>query len=368
MNIVLDTNIIRKDLNFTSGNYRILNDYLSKTGSDFIIPRIVIDEALGIYRRNLIDKHSTVNNAILKLNKALIVNAEIPNVEINIEAELVEYTNILKEKLKLRNQTIIEYENSLLPEIVERCISRVKPAKEDGKQFRDVLLWLSIVHYLKVSGNTEIIFISENYKDFGTSKPNIIHPTLEKEIEDLGKTISYFNGYESFIKEVATPIEFITKEWLKDNFDYELVHRHLSEILVGENETLLRNIENDLNYDNELDVPSIESTEYYNLLELDFSVYKLTEGDIFIKTSLEIELEFGYSYTKPVETVNFQYSRSYGYDEGGNPFKSREVVPITEIDYEVEYGNLTPVIICEVLLTVQEEKIVDYEFESWYDQ
>ena len=364
MNIVLDTNIIRKDLRFKSGNYKILIDYLDKTDSTFIIPRIVIDEAIGIYERNLLEKQKNVNSAISRLNKSIEVNDEINNIELDISSEVDEYNKILTAKLKLNRHTVLEYKNELLPEIVKRCINRIKPAKEDGKQFRDVLLWLSIVEYMKTSTSEEITFISENHRDFGI-QANIIHPELEKEIRTIGKSIHYYSGYEAFIKEVATPIEFVSKEWLEAQLDLELIQRHITESIIAESDTIVGSIENKLNVDDELDEPSIESTEYYNLIDLEFSVYKLTEGDIYIKTNIEIELEIGYSFIKPVERVNFEYQRTYGYDVNGDLTRSREVVPVREIEYEHTHGYITPVIVSEVLLTVSEGKIINYEFENW---
>ncbi len=144
MNIIIDTNIIRKDLKLKSNKFDIIRDYLQKTNSSFILPRIVLLEIEGIYKRLLNEKVNSLKGSAAKINEITFKTQDLYIPDVNLEEEVKTYTDFLKEELRLSNDRIIEIDNEHLPEIISRCIDRIKPAKEDGKQFRDVVLWLSL--------------------------------------------------------------------------------------------------------------------------------------------------------------------------------------------------------------------------------
>lgn len=58
MIIVLDTNIIQGDFLLKSGKTVVLLDYVSKTQSKFVMPKIVYDELMANYERGLISRKS----------------------------------------------------------------------------------------------------------------------------------------------------------------------------------------------------------------------------------------------------------------------------------------------------------------------
>ena len=65
-----------------------------------------------------------------------------------------------------------------------------------------------------------VIFISANTKDFSDKDCNL-HPKLIEEAKNTGVEIIYFSSLDNFLKSKASTIEFITKEWLEENIDFQ---------------------------------------------------------------------------------------------------------------------------------------------------
>lgn len=59
MDIILDSNIFKRDLKLKDKNFEILNDYLAKTNSSLILPKIVFEEIKNLYKKTLKDNFNT---------------------------------------------------------------------------------------------------------------------------------------------------------------------------------------------------------------------------------------------------------------------------------------------------------------------
>ena len=67
-----------------------------------------------------------------------------------------------------------------------------KPFDENGKGFRDALIWLSILDFAEIIEDRKVIFISNNHKDFSESKMNLLHPDLIEETRLRNVEILYY--------------------------------------------------------------------------------------------------------------------------------------------------------------------------------
>lgn len=166
MDTIIDSNIIRGDLKLNSKNFEILKDYLAKTNSKLILPSIVVEEVKGLYKRVLVERIAEYAKSLNKLNGTLLseVIQEFP--ELNIEEEGNKYIEFIFNKLIISEDNIINYKNEYLPELVSRAIQRKKPLDNNGQQFRDGLLWLTILDFTEIANEKTIAFISENSSDF----------------------------------------------------------------------------------------------------------------------------------------------------------------------------------------------------------
>ena len=232
MNIAIDTNIIRNDFLFKSSDYKIIIDYLSKTDSKLILPLIVYKEVEGLYKRTLYERVEDYKKSTRILNNGMIEPMGFLDLSgINYDAEANKYLNFLKNKFHILDKDIVDYKPEYLEEIVTRAINRIKPCSSSGQEFRDTLLWLSLIEIAKNNSIKQLVFISNNIADFADSTGDNLHPTL---IEDLSKNkinIIYFKSIKDFIKNQAVKIDFITDEWLEKNLDLEKISEQVVDII-----------------------------------------------------------------------------------------------------------------------------------------
>lgn len=62
--------------------------------------------------------------------------------------------------------TILEYDNELLPEIVDRAIFRKKPFGENKTELKDALIWLTYARFVEEYELNNCIFLTDNVNDF----------------------------------------------------------------------------------------------------------------------------------------------------------------------------------------------------------
>ena len=212
MIIVLDTNIFREDFLMNSFKFKILFDFLKKTESKIVVPQIIYQEIDALYRREIEEKISRIEKSRDFLKKILVGGLK-QDIELNINGEVKKYFTYFKERLKIGEKNIIPYQDNYLDETVKRALFRIKPCSEKGEEFRDTLLWLTLLDIASSTDDKRVIFISKNVREFA-SKDGKLDTYLFEDAKKRGVTIKYYKSLDDFIKDKAKQIDFITKEWL----------------------------------------------------------------------------------------------------------------------------------------------------------
>lgn len=326
MNIVIDTNIIRSDFLFKSSDYKIILDYLTKTDSKLILPLIVYEEIEGLYKRTLSERIEEYNKSTRILNSGMIDPKQFLDLStVNYDDEANKYLDYLKKKFHLQDKDIVKYRSEYLQEIIKRAINRIKPCSASGQEFRDTLLWLSLIEIAKNNSTKQLVFISNNVKDFADSTGDNLHPTL---IEDLSKNkvnIIYFKSIKDFIKNQAVKIDFITEEWLERNLDLEKISEQVVDI-IGRNDE--RYILKALDEYDKTPTGDFDLTGYCSLWVNYFYIYEMGDGTLSVELVLNGELEVEYVYEAEVEKEDYDWDYEYHYN------------PITrDMDYEPVFGR-----------------------------
>ncbi len=225
--IVLDTNIIRSDFLFKSNPSRILLEFIEKTSSSLAIPSIVFQELISLYEKELNERLSNLNKSKNHLNGILLANELISiNDTIDIEDSVRKYEQYLKSKLE-PSLIELDYKNSFLPEIVRRSIKRVKPISQKGEEFRDALLWLTVLNFLKTSiSDYKVSFITSNARDFANENKDDLHPDLMNEIRETRSTFYFYPNLGEFNKLIAINVNSIDKKWIIENLDWEQIQKN----------------------------------------------------------------------------------------------------------------------------------------------
>ncbi|MEJ6949989.1 PIN domain-containing protein, partial [Natronospora cellulosivora (SeqCode)] len=359
MNIILDTNIFIGNLNMESDNFNILFDYLRKTGSTIILPQIVYQELKAVYKRKLEEKINNFQSSKKALEKILLID-DIDVVDFNLENKVEEYIDYFLDKINIKKSDIVLYKPNYLEEIVKRATERKKPFTEKGEEFRDGLLWLTILDIVKNLEEQELIFISRNTKEFADKEK--LHPDLVKETITNKVEINYYNSLKHFIKNHASNIKYITYNWIEKQINNDDINDKILDIL----ETKA--------YDDLLDWiewKDYKPDGYVNPLYVDvsvhdFFVYEMTDETIYVEAKLmsEVEIEAEVEVEEIKETDELMYEYKINPKNG-----DMEQVPryknINFIDTEIKTKYFYPEIEVIIGLTIKNKKPVKYNIKEW---
>ncbi len=289
MDIILDTNVIRNDLMLKSHRFKILLDFALKTGSSIVLPIIVLDELKSLFKRELIFRIRKFENAVNEL-AYLLPDSKIlvSNFEVEIDKTVDNYEQFILNKLNIFHVEKIEYKDSYLKEIIKRSNERIKPFSQKGEEFRDAILWLSILDFLQKKNYTITIFITNNIKDFADESQLNLHPDLQYDLKKQNSNLQFYSSLDHFIREKAIKVNFITKEWLIDNLDWNRLNFEAVDAVNGINAVFFY----DYYYRNKIDIEDLQRWEVFTARFekgiTNFFIYDPEESGSY---ELEIHLE-----------------------------------------------------------------------------
>ena len=296
MDIIIDTNILRQDHLLRSSKFQVLLDYLRKTNSHLIIPTVVKDEMIAIFRRQLIELFDEARNKAAKIDRWCYDDTPRTDFHLDIDKEVTTYVSFLTELTHGGGALELPHKDNFLGEVIRRQINRVKPASDRGEEFRDIVIWLSIKEFLKES-QREAVFISQNTKQFAAKDSRELHPDLVAELSTENLRLRYFSSLDDFIQQHSSRVDFITEEWIKQNISQADIERASSRAI----ETSERS------WQRYADQKGVDWTGYIGIIGFtavglnEFYVYELSGDDFYLHASyygeLEVEIELEESHT-----------------------------------------------------------------------
>lgn len=358
MNIILDSNILVRDIKLSNENIEIILDYLDKTNSSVILPKIVIEEIKNLYGKNITEKLSTYEKAETKLKSVLVNSLEFAKITVDLEKESNDYIKFVMEKLKVKEEQIIKYKNEYLPELVNRAVNKLKPLGENGQQFRDGLLWLTTMDYAETVENKEIIFISSNTKDFASNSSGRLDEQLQKELDERGIRIHFYKDIESFVKNHASKIDFINKEWISGNIEKETLEKMFI-YTIGEYHKEKAREEVDLNRNERL-TGYVRETNYINSDIDSYYVYEKQDGKLLLRLQVIFETEFELEIERIIEKEETRYDHRLVINpRTGKQEYEVEYIPDYSLDYQYDIVYSNPVFEESFTVIIDDRKITE---------
>ncbi|MGO4708202.1 PIN domain-containing protein [Chryseobacterium sp. 2TAF14] len=314
MNIILDTNIFRADFFLKSKDFEVLFDYTEKTHSNIILLDIVLQEIEKLYDEELKEKYEAFKKVNFDLKK-LLSEQNLELIEIDFEKQKKIFKENLLEKCQISDYNeVFKLDDSVFANIVKRAIYKEKPFKNNGTGFKDAILWESIIKYLQHNQYQDIIFISNNVKDFADeNNKNKLHPFLVDEIKHLNPKIYYYSSVKDFIEKHSNSINSINSKWLVTNIDEKLYFEKIREAIeVFDTKKI-----NDWF---EIQNPNLKTTGKIKLDRVffgkseNFYVYEMSSKELIINFNqdIEVELEIGFnkknyynSFTEGLVELNY---------------------------------------------------------------
>lgn len=216
MIIFIDTNLIYGHYHLQNANLQYLLNYLENTDSTLAVSEIVCNEIDNKFNIELNAITNTLANSIKKFETLSNEHFDFP------ELALKEPYSF-KKLLQHRSDRVDYFPYSISNDkLVLRAIKKIRPFKEDDKGFRDTLIWLSFLEYLKLNSSDDVAFINNNSSDFYNLDKTDFHEDLKEDIKFYGLTNTFrvYDSIKDFInKEVGTKHKY-TADIIMEEFIY----------------------------------------------------------------------------------------------------------------------------------------------------
>lgn len=230
MIIYLDTNIFYKNWYFDNPHFKYLFHFINNEGHTLLISKLVIQEIENIRNREIKSTLEDISKSMEFLNKRLLHNVKFDDTAI-INQEY-DFEKLLKRFIEYSNITTLDYSYVKQEEVVEKALYLKKPFQEEEKGYRDTMIWLSLLDFVKDNDiKEEVIFISSNKNDFfeKKKKPISFHSDLMEDISRKQITTEII-PYETLFSFVKNTIDEGLHSFDHSNPDFE----HYLEVLGEE--------------------------------------------------------------------------------------------------------------------------------------
>ncbi len=118
MDIIVDTNILRQDHFMRSPKLQAVSAYLNKTRSHLIIPTIVKDEMIAIFRRTLVERYDKLKNQSSLIDEWCYDNTPRTEIRLDINEEVSTYESFLLNFLEGGGGLELPYQDRFLGDVV----------------------------------------------------------------------------------------------------------------------------------------------------------------------------------------------------------------------------------------------------------
>lgn len=291
MKVFLDTNVFFKNWFVNNANFSLLFYFLNNEKYELLLSNLVVQETNNIRDREikevkielerLIKKGSTLNSNALKFSID----------EIGIKD--YDLSEVLKYKVDWVEN--ISYDNIPHSEVVKRALKLIKPFSGQEKGYRDTLIWLSFLSYLKDNDiEGDVAFITNNKHDFFEIKSKFLafNDDLKRDIE------SY--GIKANIKPYSNIFDFVNEnvDKVSHSFDRYEILDDLEYFLKIEVESYLNSMSN---YDiSELLGTRVFADKLTNVLQIESDIFegledpkvktvkKLADNSVYISSYFEM--------------------------------------------------------------------------------
>lgn len=213
MDVALDANEFLSDPRMESVRFQSLLNYLRKTESKLVIPKIVWDEVIARYPDIIAEPYKKAVNHVNSLRRLLL------SAKVNLIPDLLldREIKVLKQKLRkpskhVRSRLLTNFSDVPVEEVARRGVARIPPANSKGEELRDVIIWLMMVAHAKKS-QQGVAFIShdEHFREGDT-----LHPELSKDLDDGKVRLYFYRSIDDFIKAHAPSLRVLTEEEVFD--------------------------------------------------------------------------------------------------------------------------------------------------------
>jgi hypothetical protein len=214
MDVILDSNAYLSDIRMESIKFKNLFDYLRRTKSSLVLPRLVQEEMIAKYRRLLDVQAKKTGQAIDQLNR--LIFEKTSQIHYSAPKSAFAARRVRQNFGALERAGVVrcyaETGGVDVNEVFLRGAKRKRPASDEGEELRDVIIWLIALQYAQAE-KKRVAFVTA---DRGFWKDTEIHDHLKQDIEERKVELCLFRSLEDFIKSstpepISVDNEFVSK-------------------------------------------------------------------------------------------------------------------------------------------------------------
>ena len=161
--LVLDTNVFVQDFRMEGAAFSALLNNYKVVADSVIIPKVVYQETINQFSKKLEIEANALNKASKNITRLTGVAAT--NI-VDTDGIIESYIKHFDSKFKSIEHEITEYPDISHEKIAAKAIKRLKPFKSTGEGYCDALIWETILQLLVNDTDSNVIFITNNKKDF----------------------------------------------------------------------------------------------------------------------------------------------------------------------------------------------------------
>src|SRR6266566_8913458 len=188
MDVVLDSNAYVSNYRMENISFKNLFDYLEKTGSSLVLLRIVEEEVVAKFGRAL-KKRSKEAAEAWREYRPLHFPEQLPAF---VKPDIEDQKEQLRAKLinpaaGVKLVHVADSSNMSIADVYMRGVLRMRPARDDGEELRDVIVWLGALDYANKS-KRDVAFISD---DSGFWLGDAVHLRFKKTLMIKGLVYAF---------------------------------------------------------------------------------------------------------------------------------------------------------------------------------
>ncbi|MDO9354119.1 MAG: PIN domain-containing protein [Solirubrobacteraceae bacterium] len=274
--VLLDSNIYCGDWFLRGAPFRYLCHFLNNEGHTLLVPRVVLEEVANVRLRKFSEEAVVAGRAIAALNR--LNGNDITTASTLPAAKKYELLSLLKESIE--GVVVLEYNTLPHDEIFQRALKVQRPFREGEKGYRDTLIWMSLLAFLKTQNRPEqVAFITTNKNDFFTQSEDAeFHPDLRADL--TGANVVPFKSLAAFVdRHVDKDLHGIDRVMLRPEIE-SFLEDQTSEMLLGSEpqKLLWRNLAPGMRWPDDVRGSAVEIME--GVEDLEFRGIEALDDDI----------------------------------------------------------------------------------------
>lgn len=176
---IVDTNIVVADWTLHGALFTLLRGAVQKMAAKLLVPQVVMDEIRGKAEGEITQRVREISRAQKAINRLVPYPIDAGDTAALVEG----YMGLLHGSLDELGARTLPYPTISHDKIVGRIIRAARPFNEGERGYRDFLIWMTILDYVRTHQDETIVFVSENVRDFALD--NRWHPDLLADLERM---------------------------------------------------------------------------------------------------------------------------------------------------------------------------------------